>query len=303
MPAACDHRPDARRYWQLQQNDTHGGDNCTAYAAAAAADYDTCGRILLKGARIREVSDEPTPDKKSPGLNLSQVRTAVLRLTDGEVNFTKFTSSMALDWEEYEERRKAGHGFITQIDYTPFTETAFVGDPKFKRGHAIFESPESTYDPIADGRRNSIFKFNGTLYPRDLIRRAAGEMVLARDANKRPTKRVGIGKVWCAMTRDRRSGHEHGPIDFGRNQMIVTEGLTLGSSHVMALTKDTPLRRANQPGSIIVTRMARDGDVAFLGRAGNGMAAVLVRTKNFPDSVMRPVVVYVRQDAGAVRPR
>ena len=303
MPTACDHRPDARRYWQLQQGDRHGGDNCTAYAAAAAADYDTCGQTLITGAQIRAASTEPTPDRESPGLNLMEVRDAVLKLTDGRVNLTKFTSSMALDWEEYEERRKAGHGFVTQIDYTPFTETRFVADPNFKRGHAIFESPDATYDPLADGRRRGIFKFDGTLYPRDLIRRAAGEMVLARDANKRPTKRVGIGKVWCAMTRDRRSGHEPDPLNFGRNQMIVSEGLTLGSSHVMSLKQGTPLRRANQPGSVIVTHMSRDGDVAFLGKAGNGMSAVLVRTSNFPDGVKRPVILYVASHFGAVRPR
>jgi hypothetical protein len=300
MPTACEHRPVASKFFQLKASDPHGGSNCTAAAAAAAAAYDSCGARILTARQIRAASSEPTPDPDSPGLNLVQVRDAVRKLTDREVELTVFTGAAALDWDDYEERRKRGHAFITQINYTPITESPFVADPAFKRGHAIFESPESTYDPLADGRKPGIFKHDGRLYPRQLIKEAAGEMVIQRGP---PVRKVGFGKVWCAMTRDRRSGVQHPPFEFGRNQMLVTEGLTVTSSHVMSLKKDTPLRRANRQGSEIVTRMSRDADVGYFGSAGNGMVAVLVRTRAFEDGVLRPVILYVRENAGKVSPR
>jgi hypothetical protein len=300
MPEACDHRPVASKFFQIQGSDPHGGDNCTAAAAAAAAAYDSCGAVNLTAKQIRAASTEPEPDPVSPGLNLVQVRDAIRKLSDGAVELTIFTGAAALDWDEYEKRRRAGHAFITQINYTPITESPFVADPGFKRGHAILETPESTYDPLADGRRPGIFKHDGRLYPRDLIKEAAGEMVTRKGP---PVRKVGFGKVWCAMTRDRRSGVQHAPVDFGRNRMLVTEGITVSSSHVMALKKNTPLRRTNQPGSAIVTRMSRDADVGYFGRAGNGMAAVLVRTRAFEDGVLRPVILYVNADAGKVTAR
>lgn len=299
-PAACDFRPVASKYLQLKQHDPLGGVNCTAYAAAAAAAYDSCGKCLLTGRQIREKSGEPIPDVHSPGLTLSQVISAIGMLTHhGDVMLTKYTQDQALDWNEYEERRLAGHGFITQIDYTPIEQSAFCAQKGFNDGHALFETREATYDPLADGHAG-LFKFSGKVYDRALVKEAAGQLVTDPGP---PVRRAGFGKVWCAMTRDRRSGAVDAPVDSGGNQMIVAEGLTVVSSHVMALKEDTPLLRTSQPGSDIVTRMSVAAKVDYVGKAGNGMAAVVVRTKAFDDHVLRPVILYVPADSGPVTPK
>jgi hypothetical protein len=82
--------------------------------------------------------------------------------------------------------------------------------------------------------------------------------------------------------------------------MLVAGGLTLRSSHVMALQEGEALRRSPETGASIVTRMAADGKVGYFGKAAAGWNAVLVKTANFPDKKQRPVIVYVEASAGTV---
>jgi hypothetical protein len=53
-------------------------------------------------------------------------------------------------------------------------------------------------DPLCDGRRAGIYKYHGEVYPKDLIKKFAGMLML--DARK--NRRLGIGYVWCSLTRD-----------------------------------------------------------------------------------------------------
>lgn len=58
---------------QLNPNDPYGRYNCTAYSLARLIDYTTLGGMVgVTGSLIRALSDEPTPDPNSPGLNLRQ---------------------------------------------------------------------------------------------------------------------------------------------------------------------------------------------------------------------------------------
>lgn len=175
--------------FQLQANDPHGGVNCCAYSAAMAVDYATRGAVVPTGRRIRELSSEPNPSPSSPGLNLAQID-AVTRKYYGVDLDVRYK----LPWTEYETIRKRGHGAVLQIDYSPISTSAYSGSPTFGGGHAIFENDHTTIDPLADGRRPDIWRYDGRLYPRTLMRKAAGLLVIGNNV------RVGDGYCYVGFT-------------------------------------------------------------------------------------------------------
>ena len=82
---AGSYRPSPAHYYQLAEPHT-GRYDCTAYVAAWLADFETSGATKLTGRAVRLASTEPIPDPASPGLSLSQVDAAVLKLTHQSVN-------------------------------------------------------------------------------------------------------------------------------------------------------------------------------------------------------------------------
>ena len=68
--------------------------------------------------------------------------------------------------------------------------------------HAMAETHHATYDSLADGRARGVWKHDGRLYTRSVMRKAAGQLVTVRDAKGRARATVGDGKVWCAIGRD-----------------------------------------------------------------------------------------------------
>lgn len=59
---------------QRVPKDPHWTVNCTAYCAAMLINDSVLGGLTgITGARIRAMSDEPTPDSGSPGLNIQQI--------------------------------------------------------------------------------------------------------------------------------------------------------------------------------------------------------------------------------------
>jgi hypothetical protein len=92
------------------------------------------------------------------------------------------------------------------------------------------------------------------------------------------------------------------PTPTERNVMIPQGGLTVTSSHVMALAKGQPLFR--HPGGPKVTAMSVAGKVAYIGTAGAGWRAVQVSTgAPYGDHVARRTVLYVPAAAGAISVR
>lgn len=65
---------------QLDPDDPFGSTNCTAYSFARQVDYATLGGVVISGALVRALSDEPKPDPASPGLNLNQIVAVANRL-------------------------------------------------------------------------------------------------------------------------------------------------------------------------------------------------------------------------------
>jgi hypothetical protein len=175
-----------------------GGVDCTAHSASTAVDHATCGKRDPGGRAIRLHSSEPVPDPKSPGLNLTQVA-SVLRNVYG-VNLDIRTGSRKVSWDEYERRRNGGQGAIIQVNYGPIADSRYDAGRGFRGGHAMFESIHATYDPLADGRASGVFRHDGSVYDRGIMKKAAGSLVVG-SAGPGPVK-VGFGFIWAAFTRD-----------------------------------------------------------------------------------------------------
>lgn len=172
-----------------------GSVDCMAWAASRGIGHATCGATVPTGRRIRLLSDEPTPDPMSPGLNLYQV--ARVAREDYGVNLEVHGSTLTqVSWEEYEERRLAGQGCVIALGYAPIADSFLDAGRGFRANHGMFESIHATYDPLADGRHSSVWEFDGRVYPRSIIRDAAGELRINDSTTVRD------GKVWAAFTRD-----------------------------------------------------------------------------------------------------
>lgn len=199
MTTMCPHY-EADPSFQIRDGGSTGPYDCTAHSTSDAIDHATCGAKDPGGRTIRLQSSEPVPDPKSPGLNLQQVQRVAL--IHYNVYLEVHTGINAVGWTTYEARRADGQGVIIQLSYGPIADSPYDAfDSRFRGGHAMFETVHATYDPGADGRRPGIWKYDGRVYPRDLMKRAAGALVIGTTSTG-AVKKVGYGKVWCAFTRD-----------------------------------------------------------------------------------------------------
>lgn len=178
--------------------DPHGWVNCSAYSASMAAAYDSCGKVRITGAQIRAESDEAHPDPASPGLNLAQVDEVLLgHGVDLDVIWR-------VDWAEFERRIDAGQGAILALGYGPIADSQYDAGGGFRGNHSVFVAPGwIVMDPLADGRRAGIHKYDATPYPRELLQRAAAALVVAKHADG-TVVHMGAG-AYAAFTRDNRS--------------------------------------------------------------------------------------------------
>lgn len=167
--------------------------DCTAHACSRSIGHATCGKKLPSGRSIRLLSNEPIPDPRSPGLNLPQVRDVAM--DSYGVFLDVRIGAQALTWAQYEQRRLSGQGAILQVGYGPIADSRYDAGRGFRGNHAIFESLHATYDPLADGRAPGVFRHDGSVYDRNVIRKAAGQLLLG-------STKLGEGKVWAAFTRD-----------------------------------------------------------------------------------------------------
>lgn len=205
---ACADRPGylPRFQPQLVASDPYGGVNCLAYAGAMAGDFDTCGAVHLTGEQVRQLTNEPRPDPKSPGLTLSQIDAALNRYgVDLEVRYR-------LPWDDFVRKVNKGEGAVLQVGYGPIADSRFDAGGGFRGNHGMLVPPGwGVLDPLADGRRSGIYKYSGEPYPQALLRHAAGRLVL--NTVEGIPQHLGDGLVYAAFTRDRRSTWtwRHGP--------------------------------------------------------------------------------------------
>lgn len=154
--------------------------DCTAYSAAMAFDRHTLGGVEATGRQVRLASNEPYPDRLSPGLNISQIVNVGLKWHIG------LESRRGIPWASFIAQLKAGRGAVLQGDYDQMGE--YSSQASFKGDHAIYVNHVSgdgdlyTYDPLARGPRE---------IPQIVLRRYAEKFA----------KAVGTSGVICALTR------------------------------------------------------------------------------------------------------
>lgn len=175
---------------QINSYDPLGPQNCTCYSGAMAGEYHTCGAKKPTGKRVREL----TGDTRG-GTTLIQVDAALYR--GWGIDLDTRIGSQKLTWDQFEAKINAGRGAILQGSYAVIQGTRFQGDANFTGNHAVYVPPTwAVMDPLCDGRRPGIYRYHGERYPKDLLRRFAGTLELS------PGNRLGIGWVWCSLTKD-----------------------------------------------------------------------------------------------------
>lgn len=178
---------------QLRDGGSTGPYDCTAHSASNAIDGSTCGAKDPGGRVIRLMSNEDVPNWASPGLNLWQVQDVAAELG---VTLTVYVGSKALTWAQYEAKRKSGQHGIIQVRYASIADSKYNAGRGFRGNHALSENHASTFDPLADGRAAGVWKHNGSLYQRDVIRSAAEQLDIGGGL------RPGRDNVWCAFGPD-----------------------------------------------------------------------------------------------------
>jgi hypothetical protein len=165
----------------------YGGSNCTACSAGMAGQAHTCGKLLFTGAQIRAATNEPIPDPKSPGLNLSQVDSALRALSNGVIDLD---TRYAIPFDTYRAKLTAGSQAILQLQRIELIRAGQGYGNAFGGGHAV-----------ASGADNGVPWFDDPLTGRHTttwatLEKAAGALLFPNGTH------LGFGKVYAAFTRD-----------------------------------------------------------------------------------------------------
>ena len=291
-----DCRPDAYGY-QLQSGDRYGGVGCAAYALAAGLNFDSCGAIVVSGARVRALTNEPVPDPQSPGLHHGQLRDVAAKFG------VRLELLSGAPWDEVDDAQRTGHGVLLALNYRSVRTSPFSGQRSFSGNHEVLVMPGwFTFDPLADGRMSAgarVYRGPG-VYPESLLRQAAGDMVLTNGS------RLGLGRAVAAIL-----PHAH-PLtlpDTSTAPVVVSSApaskeknvaITAAyAGHTFRMAKGQPIFR--YPGGPKVTVMSKAGAVTYVGKAGTGWVGVRVTTGAlYADHVGRPTVLYVPAGAGTL---
>lgn len=119
---------------QFSPRTATSGYDCTAAAAAGAADADSRGQWLFNHSQVRLASDEPTPDPASPGLNINQATTALSHLTGGQVHLEVHPTQS--DFGPAASGVLAGRWALLALWRGVLIRYGFGGDVAFSEGHA-----------------------------------------------------------------------------------------------------------------------------------------------------------------------
>lgn len=281
--------------------DPNGSVNCAAHAAADGLECDSCGRINVSGARIRSLTNEPTPDAQSPGLHHGQIRDALARLS------VSLEVIGGASWDEVRDVRKSGRTYLIQVNYTPIRLTSFSGQRNFYGNHELLGRFDLVHDPLADGRVSGgsrVWRGPG-VYPENLLKQAAGAFVTARYPSGGIKSRLGYGRANIAvfphpLLPDTGTGPivtPPSPWNGGERNVAI---LTAYKGHTFRLAKGQKLYR--HPGGPMVTEMSATGSVEYIGRAGGGWVAVRVGTSAlYADGIVRPTVLYAPSGSGVLQ--
>ena len=121
-----------RHMTQRVASDPNWRVNCTAYSVAMLINDATLGGLFgVTGENVRRFSDEPTPDKGSPGLNIKQV--IIVAYAKYRVNIADRTGN---DWNALMHELARGRRILAQIEYKALGDYR-LGQPGGDFPHAM----------------------------------------------------------------------------------------------------------------------------------------------------------------------
>lgn len=153
---------------------------------------DTRGTLVYSGRRVRMASDEPTPDPKSPGLNLVQVDTALYRLSDGAINLD---TQYRYPFPKFQRDLIDGKWAVLQVERGVFVDAGLGGKSPFRLGHAVAVGyDQNLRKPLLGDPLNR----DWLPVTWDTLEEAAGALVF----NRARGTHLGKGLVYAAFSRD-----------------------------------------------------------------------------------------------------
>lgn len=202
----------------------YGGANCTACAAGMTGESHTCGALRFTGAQVRAASNEPTPDPKSPGLNLAQVDSALYHLSAGEIDLD---THYRYPFDSLEARLNGGAQAILQGKRSVLVTRGEGHGNSFPGGHAITVGVDDIGPWLDDPLTGRFPTTWGTL------RSFAGSLVLNDQGET-----CGYGKAYAAFSRDITSSW-HVRFDPGRFFAYTMRDGMIWSRERLAFSKAT----------------------------------------------------------------
>lgn len=191
MACTSDFTPTFQAQNPAISGDRYGWLNCAAYVGAMGASYATCQPKRTTGAAVRSFTNEPIPDPSSPGLSVNQVQEALDDLGVPVTTFLKAT------WADVQKWVDGGRFVSLAVQYSVIRLTRFSGDRTFYGGHAIGVPPGwEAMDPLCDGRRSDIYRYQKETYPRELLKKAAGAFRVRRHDGSTSALGYGYAQGW-----------------------------------------------------------------------------------------------------------
>lgn len=181
--------PDPRRYQQLGNGDPYGYADCTAWSAAYSVDADRRGTFHTTGTAVRHHSNEPIPDRRSPGLNLEQVDASVLSITGGKVDLD---THLHYDFDKFKAHVIDGRYALLQVNRGVLVTRNYGGRSNFGGGHCGVVSYRGGSAVWFDPLLLNVQRISWTA-----LEHAAGALVTGVGGAV-----VGFGQVFTAFTRD-----------------------------------------------------------------------------------------------------
>lgn len=167
---------------QLNAADPYGGLSCTAYSTAMQIDAATLGAKTPTGQQVRAQTGD-----YSGGLNLAEADAAAQHWgVDLDVRYR-------YPWSDFWHRATTlKQPWQLQGGYSPIAQSRYDAGGGFKGNHDIAGVTDIALDPLADGRRQGIYRYKGEAYPEDLLRRFAGALNVGG-------RSLGDGLVYAAF--------------------------------------------------------------------------------------------------------
>lgn len=279
-----------------------GGSNCVPTSDAMNIDRSTAGKIRTTGAHVRALSGDFIG-----GCTLDEMRhvnRVLYNLNTDQRN--------AYLWDHLKDASQ-DQGFILLVCYDVISGSSHDCFRRAFRGnHAMWvnhwdAAKKMWYvaDPGADGRYAGCPE-GYQWYPDALLREAAGRLLISATTSAR----LGNGKAQVLFSIPDKAGAtgqyptQGGPIvtpavPAKEPNVMIAPAWGTSSTKRMLLSKGQPCYRS--PGGKRITAMSARVSVPFIGKAGTGWVAVLIRTKApYKDKLARPTVVYVPAKAGPV---